>query len=481
MAFPRNDAVNRVNLHSGIQALAQGGGAIFFLVFLLRSGISVSAALLAQAAILVGRFILRPLLLPLAKRYGLKPLLIFGTLATAVQYPLLPEVNGVGGILLVLCIVTSVGEVCYWLSYNTYYATVGDAEHLGHQLGIRGAAVAVAGVIAPLLGAWAILTAGPRWAFAAVGLIQTIAAAPLLGAPNIAVKQEAPGVLRAARQGVILVAVDGWIDSSYFFVWPIALFVSLSESIPAYGGAMALAGLVGAASGLLLGRHIDAGHGRWAVVIAYTLATLVVLLRAVSLRSPWLAVSANALSALVMPPLLPALGDCYLQSRETLTLYLPLPHGHRRRLGCGLLLRLLHRSGDLRVRRAAVACHPPSATWDRGSDGPALALLCPQLRSSDRMNSRNVTIVVRSSDRCKRGANSMSRDCQRVHSRGLTRRFAACRPNRQLRRLRRPMLPAPRRDPAGTAPSGPTKPSAPPRRAPVPRVRSAVDWRSPVP
>jgi MFS transporter, DHA1 family, inner membrane transport protein len=73
-------------------------------------------------------------------------------------------------------------------------------------------------------------------------------------------------------------------------------------------GAVALAGLVGAASGLLLGRHIDAGHGRWAVVIAYTLAMLVVLLRAASLRSPWLAISANALSALVMPLLLPALG-----------------------------------------------------------------------------------------------------------------------------------------------------------------------------
>ena len=29
MAFLRNDAINRVNLHSGIQALAQGAGAVF--------------------------------------------------------------------------------------------------------------------------------------------------------------------------------------------------------------------------------------------------------------------------------------------------------------------------------------------------------------------------------------------------------------------------------------------------------------------
>jgi MFS transporter, DHA1 family, inner membrane transport protein len=164
------------------------------------------------------------------------------------------------------------------------------------------------GVIAPILSAWALLTAGPRLTFAAVGLIQAIAAVPLLGVPNVAVKQEAPGALRAARQGIFLVAVDGWIDSSYFFVWPIVLFVSLSESIPAYGGAMALAGLVGAACGLFLGRHIDTGHGHRAVVIACTTATIVVLLRAASVGSPWLSVCANALGALVLPLLLPALG-----------------------------------------------------------------------------------------------------------------------------------------------------------------------------
>ena len=110
MAFLRNDAVNRVNLHSGIQALAQGAGGIFFLVFLLRSGVSVPVALLAMAAIVAGRFLFRPALLPLAKRYGLKPLLIVGTLGVALQYPLLAEVQGVGVALLALCIVSALGD-----------------------------------------------------------------------------------------------------------------------------------------------------------------------------------------------------------------------------------------------------------------------------------------------------------------------------------------------------------------------------------
>jgi hypothetical protein len=42
---------------------------------------------------------------------------------------------------------------------------------------------------------------------------------------------------------------DGWIAAGFFFVWQMALFLALGESFTAYGGAMALAALVGAVSG----------------------------------------------------------------------------------------------------------------------------------------------------------------------------------------------------------------------------------------
>ncbi|SDB56026.1 hypothetical protein [Bauldia litoralis] len=170
MAFLRNDAINRVNLHSGIQALAQGAGAIFFLVFLLRAGVSVPVALLAQAAIVTGRFLLRPAMLPIARRWGLKPMLIVGTLGIALQYPLLARVDGIGIALVVLVVVASVGEVFYFLAYNAYFAVLGDVEHRGHQIGAREALVSVVGIVAPLAGGWALATVGPGWTFAAVGL-----------------------------------------------------------------------------------------------------------------------------------------------------------------------------------------------------------------------------------------------------------------------------------------------------------------------
>ena len=306
MAFFRNDAVNRVNLHSGIQAIAEGAGGIFFLIYMLEAGVSVPAALLAQAAILAGRFVMRPVILPLAKRLGLKPMVIIGTFGLALQYPLLAEVDGVGVELLLVCVVASLGEVFYWPSYNAYFAAIGDAEHRGHQVSARGALVSVVSIAAPILGTWALVTLGPRPMFAAVGLVQALAALPLIGAPNVAVKASAQGAFRAARIGVMLYAADGWLDAWFILVWQIALFVSLGESISAYGGAMALAALVGAGCGLILGRHVDQGHGRRTVAIAYTIATVIVLMRASSFDSAWLAVVSNALGALVLPLILPA-------------------------------------------------------------------------------------------------------------------------------------------------------------------------------
>ena len=308
MAFLRNDAINRVNLHTGIQALAQGSGGIFFLVFLLRAGISVPLVLVAMAAVVTGRFLLRPAILPLAKRFGIKPLLITGTLVLAVQYPILAMVDGVAPMLFVLIVVVAVGDVFYWPSYHAYFAALGDAEQRGQQVGAREALAAVVGIVAPLMGAWAFVTIGPGITFAAVGVVQALAVVPLIGLANVPVKQAAPGTLKAARLTVTLLAIDGWFSAGFFFVWQIGLFISLGGNIPAYGGAMALAGLFGAGGSLLLGRTIDLGHGRRAVTIGYSITAAIIVMRAASIGSPWLAVAANALGALAMPLYIPSIG-----------------------------------------------------------------------------------------------------------------------------------------------------------------------------
>lgn len=307
MAFFRNDVVNRVNLHAGVQALAENAGHIFLLVFLLKAGVSPAAALLVQAAIVAGRFALRPALLPLAKRWGLKPLMVAGALTVALQYPILAEVRGFGPVLLALVLVASLGEVFYYAAMNAYFSAVGDAQHRGHQVAVRQVLVALSAIAAPPLAAWSLIAAGPRWTFAVVALVQAASVLPLLGAPNVRIPARAPGVLKSAGLAAGLIAVDGWLDATFFFVWQVSLFVSLGGNLATYGGAMAAAGLVGAGFGLWLGPHVDAGHGRRAAAIAYSVGAVIVLLRAASLGSPWLAVAANALGALFMPLLIPPL------------------------------------------------------------------------------------------------------------------------------------------------------------------------------
>ncbi len=308
MSYFSNDAINRVNLHAAIQALAQGAGGVFFLVFLLKAGVSVPLTLIAQAAIVAGRFAVRPALLPLGKRWGLKPLLIAGTLALAAQYLVLAEVHGPGLVLVVLCVVTAIAEVFYWLSFNATFSAPGDVEHRGQQVSAQVALVAVSGVVAPLVGAWALVTLGARIAFALVACVQVAATIPLLRLPNIPIRRRAVGSFLVAKPGILFSAFDGWFDTYFLLLWRIALFVTLGESFSDYGGAMAIAGLLGAACGLVLGRHVDQGHARRALIIAYGALTLVLLLRAASIGIPRMAIAANALGSVPMILISPTIG-----------------------------------------------------------------------------------------------------------------------------------------------------------------------------
>lgn len=307
MSFFSNEAINRLNMHTSIQAFAENAGGVFVLVFMLRAGVPAPLVLCAMAAMNLGRFLLRPLALPLARRIGLRETLIAGTVLEAAIYPVLPLVKGVDWAFLAVVLIGPVGSVLYWTSYHAYFASVGDDEHRGGQIGVRQALTSIISIAAPLAGGWALAVGGPWPTFLGVAAIQVLAAAPLLGAPRLAVADEAPGGLGAAGMAMGLMACDGVFAGGYYFVWQIALFVALGESFQAYGGAMALAALAGAASSLVVGRYIDAGRGRTAIIVALVVAVAVLTLRGFSLSTPWLAVIANALGALVVALWVPAL------------------------------------------------------------------------------------------------------------------------------------------------------------------------------
>ena len=278
MAFFRNRTINLLNLHYGIHCIALTGGGAFFLIYLLKSGVSTEGALVSLALILLGRFVIRPIVIAVAVRRGLRAMVVAGTLLSALQYPFLAAVHGVGIALAVLIVVSAVGDTVYWTTYHAYFAALGDDELRGHQVGVREAIAAVVGVVSPVATGWMLVAFGPRVAFGATSVIAALAALPLLWAPEVSVAPHVAGAFKAAVPGILLFIADGWTAAGFVFVWQIALFVSLGQNLLAYGGALAVAALVGAVGGLTLGRHIDAGYGKRAVWYAFVTFALIVML-----------------------------------------------------------------------------------------------------------------------------------------------------------------------------------------------------------
>ncbi len=342
MAFFRNRTVNLLNLHYAIHSIALTGGGAFFTVYLLRAGVSVPLVLVSLASILLGRFIIRPVVVPLAVRFGVRTLVIAGTFLSALQYPLLSFVHGVGPALFALCAMSSLGDTVYWSTYHAYFAALGDDEHRGHHVGAREAIAAMVGIVSPLLTGFVLVQFGPRVAFGATGCVLLIAALPLFATPDVRVAPQMPGAFRASLSGIKLFLCDGWIVGTGYFVWQLALFLSLGENFLHFGGALALAALVGAVAGMFLGRTIDSGHGTRMTALALGSYGCLIVLRAAALREPWLAVAANALasvgSCLYAPTLMTAVYNQAKQSPCTLRFHVATEGGWDIGAASGLLI-----------------------------------------------------------------------------------------------------------------------------------------------
>jgi len=297
MPFFRNRTINLLNLHYVIHAMAVSGGGAFYAVYLLKAGVPVPGVLIALALILLGRLMIRPLIVPYAIRFGLRSTIVAGTMVSALQYPLVAEVHGPGRALALLIAVSAAGETFYWTAYHAYFAALGDDALRGHQIGVREAMATLATIASPLVAAWLLVAFGPRAAFGATGIIRFCAALPLLWAPDVNVSPQALGIYKASALSFLLFVADGWMAACCVTVWQIALFLSLRESVVGYGGAMAFAGLASAVAALTLGRHIDTGHGRRAIWYATGTVAVIIALRAAATGHPPLAVLANALGA----------------------------------------------------------------------------------------------------------------------------------------------------------------------------------------
>jgi MFS transporter, DHA1 family, inner membrane transport protein len=301
MKFFANSAINRIYMHSALQCFATNAGATFIYVYLLKAGIALPIVFLIIAVVVLSRPLLRFAVLPIVLRFGLRKVLIFGTILDATSYLILGHVHGLDQWLILYIAASALGTTFYWTCYHSMVARLGDEEHRGAQVSAREAIYALTGIIGPLFGGLMLTFVGPDAAFMSAGFIYALAVLPILGGQDLAVERDIE--IKPAHKWFAFgfAFSDGLVAASVNFMWRIVLFKSLSESFQAFGGALALAGVAGAFMGLVMGRMIDLGHHKRSYQIGLTAMALVIFAEAIGFVTPWGALLATMLSAMAGP------------------------------------------------------------------------------------------------------------------------------------------------------------------------------------
>jgi len=290
-----------VYVHSGLQSLAFNLGGAFIWVYLLKAGVALALVFVCIAAVVLFRLVLRMGVVPLIMRLGLRKALMIGTVLDASSFLVLAKVDGLGPWLVFYLLSASLGTTFYWTCFHSMVARLGDAENRGAQVSTREAIFALASIVGPLVGGLTLTFFGPVAAFVVAALVYFIAVIPLFGVPDMEIERDV-NIPRAAKIFAGSAAFsDGVVASAVNFGWRVVLFQALGESFENYGGALAIAGVVGAVMGLGIGKLIDLGHHKRSLQIGIGAMVIAVLAEAFGFHSVWSAVGANMISAVAGP------------------------------------------------------------------------------------------------------------------------------------------------------------------------------------
>lgn len=301
MGFFVNRAFNLVYVHAALRAVAAYGGEMFVFVYMLKAGIPAPVVLTAIGLMFASRLGFRRLVLPLVRLAGLKRALVLSILAEGATYPILSQVTEVGPVFYAYLALGAMSSSLYWTTYHGYVALLGDNVHRGKQVGALEFIGVFVGIVAPGLTALMLTLFSPLLAFSAVGLALAASATPLVFAPDLQVADRVVVPRETLRLARLLMFTDGLRSGWFHFTWMLALFLTLGSSFAAFGGAMSLAGLVGAVAGLFIGRSVDLGNGLRAVQVGFLVLAAAAAARAVGYPVPALAVAANALAVVAWP------------------------------------------------------------------------------------------------------------------------------------------------------------------------------------
>ncbi|MGE3646275.1 MAG: MFS transporter [Beijerinckiaceae bacterium] len=311
MSLFANADLNRMQIHGAMRCLSDSVGVAFSAVFLLRQGLSPASVYLAFAAIFALRLSLRWLAVRAIARVGLRRGLIAGAMLYATQFLALAAVTGPGAGVALYIVTVAVADALYWTAYHTAFASAGALDDRGRQIGAREILSQFASIAGPVAGGMALTLSGPWLSFGLAAAIACLSILPLLKLSDAAIaRTPPPGMWRAAKSSAILFATDGWIVMGAQTAWTFLVFKAFDSRFDAYGAALSVAALAGAAATFLFGKSIDTGNARRAVVTAgLCLATLLCLQAANAsdpVRATLVLIAGAAIGHLYLPGLMSA-------------------------------------------------------------------------------------------------------------------------------------------------------------------------------
>jgi MFS transporter, DHA1 family, inner membrane transport protein len=301
MATFKNKSFNLIYIHAALQALVMHGGEGFAFVYLLKAGIGTSVVLLCIALMFASRLVFRMFVLPAVLRFGLRNTLIVSVIVEGCSYLILPMVTEAGALLYFYLALWAASSSFYWTTYHTYVAQLGNNENRGAQVSAMEFFSMLAGITAPLLMGFLLTWFNPWVGFGFIAFAMIMAAVPFLYGPHFDIETDAVLLKSTSNAARWVMVADGIRSASTHFVWLIVLFLTLSSSYVAFGGALAIAGLTGAFMGLFVGKWIDIGKGTRAARIGYGAMTLSAVCKCFGFQVPWSAVAANATYSAAWP------------------------------------------------------------------------------------------------------------------------------------------------------------------------------------
>ena len=289
MSYFTNKAMNLLNAHYCIRAFGYEMANLFTLSYLYKQGMPLYAVCAVYTLFFVFRFVFRPFAIRLCLKKGIHFCLTVGAILFSARYLTLIPVEGVNAWVFVFLAASGLTEAFYWGPYHTYFGLIGSLDERGSNVGLREAVSTIASVCGPICSGFLLQINRPM-AFVAASVVILISVFPLLKSPEVPLPQKltAEEKKNIDKRGVRFFLADA-LFTQPLSVWPLIVFMILSESYGNFGLILGLAAAFRALGNLAFGKLIDKGKGLLLCYIGYALHIAVTCVRGLfAYTVPWL-------------------------------------------------------------------------------------------------------------------------------------------------------------------------------------------------